>query len=406
METRDVAAEVARLNVVRTRVRTLARKHPWFADAIRSAFLGFLDLCERCGRQKLAMEERELQLARALLAQGRVFDRKVKRRHQCLDVLVTGLCPVDLANQIGKYGGAAIMPRKLERESAATALAAMDRDVIRLDPGLPRRKLKVMAAEYCAAQAVRTHVEHTWRITVLRPKDWQEPPDPRSCERTDLEQFTNEEYRTVALHKLGALADAGASRPIVTRPKKTRNRARNHIASVVWEFRIPVDYIHRDQPDPPLDPQALPPSLAEEMLEDLEQWIQGELIRRGEAQVGLHDDKVPTPSLPAAVVAQLSTVATFISRMDRPEDPAPVSGPKPRRVKQRGRSKADLVRSVLSGNDPYEGSKRNLAAQVGYTHQASLDRVRGFKNHWEENERKLAERRAIAQKRMTQGSNR
>lgn len=74
--------------------------------------------------------------------------------------------------------------------------------------------------------------------------------------------------------------------------------------------------------------------------------------------------------------------------------------PAPKRRKRSDRSKADQVRERLSGKSPYEGTKSELASEVGYTHPAALARVKNFDNLWSENERKLAVQRAESRKRM------
>jgi len=87
--------------------------------------------------------------------------------------------------------------------------------------------------------------------------------------------------------------------------------------------------------------------------------------------------------------------ATTPSAIDATGRPAAKRARRPKRA----RPMADRVRELLSGKDPYEKSKSELAAEVGYTHPASLESVKNFQNLWSENERRLAERRAAAEKR-------
>ena len=68
--------------------------------------------------------------------------------------------------------------------------------------------------------------------------------------------------------------------------------------------------------------------------------------------------------------------------------------------RRRERSKADLVRELLSGEAPYEMNKTQLAGEVGYTHSSSLSRIKNFDSLWSQNELKLAAKRRESQKRM------
>ncbi|MFN7396395.1 MAG: hypothetical protein ACK5UW_05550 [bacterium] len=278
--------ELTRLQAVQARVRTLARNHGWFADAVRAAFDRFLALRERHDREESAMEDRKRRLARELLAKGWLFDPKARDNRPFLYEWVKGLCPVALAERLGKHGLGDVMPRKLEREGAAAALAALDRDVIFQARDLPEKKREAMRAEYLAAEAAKTHVSFQWRIVVSRPADWQEPADPRSLDRADLERFAEADYRTIALHRLGGLADVGALRPIVPEPKNTGDRVHPAGAHSVWRYRFPIDKEHWYQNQPPLSVQALPPGVAEQLLADVEVWAKHEAATRGESLTG------------------------------------------------------------------------------------------------------------------------
>jgi hypothetical protein len=281
--TRIGADELTRLQAVQARVRTLARNHGWFGDAIRAAFVGYLALGEHHQREKSAMHDRERRLARDLLAKGRLFDPGARGNSPCLFVRVEGLCPVALAERLGEHGRDDAMPRKLELEGAAAALAALDRDAIYQARDLPENKREAMAVEYRAALAAKTHVSFSWTIVVSRPADWQEPPDPRSLDRADLERFAEADYRTIALHRLGGLADVGALRPIVPKPNDTGDMVRDVGAYAAWRFRFPIDDDHRDQNQPPLSVRALPPDVAEQLLDDVETWAKGEAATLGES---------------------------------------------------------------------------------------------------------------------------
>ncbi len=272
--------ELARLQAVQARFRALAQNHDWFGDAIRAAFVGYIGLQERYERESLAKDDRERRLARELLARGLLFDPKARGNSPCLLVQVQGLCVVDLAERLGNYGNGDAMPRKLEREGAAAALAALDRSAIYQVGNTPDKQRKVMAAEFRTSIAAKTHVEFGWKIVVSRPADWQEPADPKSLDRADLERFAEADFRTIALYRLGGLADVGALRPIVPKPKDTDDMVRDVGAYVAWRFRFPINDKDRDQNQPPLSVRALPPDVAEQLLNDVESWVKGEVAAR------------------------------------------------------------------------------------------------------------------------------
>jgi hypothetical protein len=58
------------------------------------------------------------------------------------------------------------------------------------------------------------------------------------------------------------------------------------------------------------------------------------------------------------------------------------------------RTKADEVRKLLGGSEPWTGTKVELAAKVGYTSPTSLYHIKGFELLWEHNERRLTKERA------------
>jgi hypothetical protein len=108
---------------------------------------------------------------------------------------------------------------------------------------------------------------------------------------------------------------------------------------------------------------------------------------------------------PVEKVAESPTKATAIltTTSDGAVDKGEANSSPPRtkdRRQPRARSKADQVRELLSGTRPYEKSKSELAADVGYTHSSALAHVKNFANLWSENERKLAVRRAQSESRM------
>ncbi|HEX8875274.1 MAG TPA: hypothetical protein VF777_00890 [Phycisphaerales bacterium] len=281
--TRTEADALARLQAVQARVRTLVQEHGWFGDAIRAAFDDYSTLVERFATEESAMRDRERRLARKLLEDGRLFDPKARDNGSCLIATVRGLCPVALAGRLAKHEHGEAMPRELEREGAAAALAAFDREEISHDRGLPEKKRQAMAAKHRAALDAQTDAAFIWRIVVSRPRDWVEPADPRSLDRAHLARFTDADYRTIALYRLGGLADVGALRPILLQPTETGDVVRDVKADLEWSARLPIENDRGDPIQAPLSAGAFPADVAEQMLQDVETWVKSETAKRAPA---------------------------------------------------------------------------------------------------------------------------
>ncbi len=140
-----------------------------------------------------------------------------------------------------------------------------------------------MAEEYRATLALKKHIGFVWRVIVSRPPDWIEPADPHSLDRADLERLTDADYLTIAMYRLGGLADVGALRPLVLQPTPTSDVVRDMAAYSAWRGRFPINDDDRSQKLPPLNVRALPPEAAEEMLEDVIKWAKREATGRGES---------------------------------------------------------------------------------------------------------------------------
>lgn len=107
---------------------------------------------------------------------------------------------------------------------------------------------------------------------------------------------------------------------------------------------------------------------------------------------------IPSLDQVQSLDAMLNAIASEIGQ--------PTKAPKvPARRPKRERPKADRVRELLGGNLPYEKSKRELASQVGYSHQSALARVKNFESLWAENERRLAQRKAERQRHLKHSDN-
>ncbi|MBX3410391.1 MAG: hypothetical protein KF859_10965 [Phycisphaeraceae bacterium] len=267
---RNIAAERARLMVVKNRVRSLADNHAWIAEGLRAAPESFLELQRRCEHEG---PRRKRQLARPVLAQGRLTDPQVTDCTPTLRVRIDSLCPVALATELQKFQKGASLPEALEQASAAAALAALDRASKYWDSGLSREQLAAMEAEDQALLAAATHVQYCWSLNVARPSDWKEPANPNSLSPVDLRQFDGADFLTIAQFWLGALADAGESRPIVREPGATGDFETDFRNCMLEKTRSGTSTE---------SPQEVPLNLAEQLLEEIEKWAKSEAAARGE----------------------------------------------------------------------------------------------------------------------------
>jgi hypothetical protein len=298
--TRNGTDGVARLQVVQDRVRSLARNHEWFGDAIRDALFGYIALCVRFGREKEAMRQQERQLARDLLAKGWLRDPSAGDYTHCTFVSVHGLCPISLHARLAEYGWNPIMPRELEQENAAAALAAMDREDEYNTRDLPEARKNAMDAEYSAALEAKTHGPYQWRVLVSLPPDRKEPASPYGLDPDNLSQFTEAEYRTIALYWLGGLADTGSPRRFVPKPADTGDLGRDMTAIELWSDRFPIVGSDHNDVHAALSTQKLPPSIAEQMFEDILTWVRGEEKRRSDAPAMGSEETVTVPTANSA----------------------------------------------------------------------------------------------------------
>lgn len=267
---RNIAAERARLMVVKNRVRSLADNHAWIAEGLRAAPESFLELQRRCEHEG---PRRKRQLARPVLAQGRLTDPQVTDCTPTLRVRIDSLCPVALATELQKFQKGASLPEALEQASAAAALAALDRASKYWDSDLSGEQLAAMEAEDQALLAAATHVQYCWSLNVARPSDWKEPANPNSLNPVDLRQFDGADFLTIAQFWLGALADAGESRPIVREPGATGDVDTVFKAWMLGRTRSGIGVENA---------QELPANVAEQLLEEIEKWAKSEAAARGE----------------------------------------------------------------------------------------------------------------------------
>lgn len=273
---------VTRLRTVQDRVRTLVRRHVWFADAMRKASDDIWTLDERFESRRDQMRELERRQVRQLLESGRLVDPEVRNGRPGLFMRLEGLLPESLAARLREYSAGDAIPEELEGPAARALLEALDLEPQGQTPAPPDQGRGAIDA----ARLAEPLVPFSWRVAFLRPSNWEEPADPFSLQRSDLDRFTDDEYRTIALYRLGGLADVGSFRPLVRQPPATGEPLRDFAAYVAWRTRLPINDLHRHEHRPPLDVDALSPDDAEQLLEDILVWAEREATRRGESLTG------------------------------------------------------------------------------------------------------------------------
>lgn len=200
------AIQEALLNVQR-RVRELVQEHPALSETIRSAFDDYCALHVAHRDQLREMEARRRHLAREQLSRGLLFG-KPEGCTQFLVEVVKGLFPVEL---VRAFTGRDAMPIDLGQRMAAATVQAMDRDAA--NRACSQAEFETRAAEELSWIERGTHIDHTQRIWLPQPADWPEIVDPFSLNEDDLRSWPEADYRTIVLHRLGGLADAGALSP-------------------------------------------------------------------------------------------------------------------------------------------------------------------------------------------------
>ena len=230
--------EASRLMQCQKRIRDLVAEHTWLADSIRSAFNDYERLYGNYLEASSRRYAHSLGLARELLERGFVRDPDLSGEDPILIVRIRGLCPASLSEKL-ELARSDELPAALENDSAAAALVALDK-LLERKGGLSESE--DIALFTCDNKAIEsgTHVIANWRIIVAQPADWKVPTNPCSMAYDDLAEFNDEEYRTIAFHRLGGLADHHSSRPIVREPlEDTADPAGSFHRYALWRTRTP-----------------------------------------------------------------------------------------------------------------------------------------------------------------------
>lgn len=282
--------EVSELKRVQEEVRRLARRHEWFAKAVRRAVRDMEIFDERNRREWSEYREQERALARELLKRGLLVDPKTEDCSPCTFFQVEGLCPVNLADRLVGWTSIYTAPKgELGREAAAWALSVLDRKDRMNRPGLSKKELHRLDAEDRKAAQSASHRNVVGHLTLSDPVDWKMPADPRSLARdryghfTDLSRLSDADRRRIFLYHLGGLADSDSVAPIVPVPKKTGHTFADGAARAAWEARL-----HRSvEPDEHAEVAAtlfrtgtFSGDIAGQVLEEVRKWCRQEATRR------------------------------------------------------------------------------------------------------------------------------
>lgn len=297
------------LVLIQKRVRALAQRHEWFADALRSAFVAYRELGDRYLAEVQALRDREEGLARELLARGFLFDPAARDNSPCLFVSVEGLCPKALAQELERFPNGNC-PRALEKRGAAAALTAFDQEQRWQSRELPEQQREKIVAERRRILRSGLQVEFTWRIVVSRPADWREPNNPHSLDPEDLEQFSDVDFRAIALYRLGGLADTRALRPIVSKPAKSGDPVRDIGLFITWRSRFPVDQNQGGYDD--LCERKFPPDVAEQMMNVVEAWVGSKSAKQPEQLLSgdvPDSEYLPATAFPKGLLPKLRMAA-------------------------------------------------------------------------------------------------
>ncbi|QYU69861.1 hypothetical protein J4558_06970 [Leptolyngbya sp. 15MV] len=142
-----------------------AKEHSWFAEALRGALGGFLDLDERFRRETWALHDRERRLARELLADGRLVDLQTQNAGACLFVKISGSAPLIWRSSQQVWAQQCPGPRTGAGACGGGA-GGIGSQLIQYTGDLSETEREAMDAEDRAAQEAGTHAPFEWVVKV------------------------------------------------------------------------------------------------------------------------------------------------------------------------------------------------------------------------------------------------
>ncbi|MCA9278200.1 MAG: hypothetical protein H6815_06025 [Phycisphaeraceae bacterium] len=304
--------ELARLC---NRAQALVREHAWLGDEIRAAFLAFMELSKRFGAKTTEIEQhRQRQIRELLTTKGRLVDPETRKGGIAWYDYFDGLCPTELDKCLRETSRYEVLPRKLERKAAAAAHAAWDWNQKHQSSDTTPRQRRLMEDRRKRAVEANTHVIRTWEVTIVCPFGGQEPANPYSFERTELQRFPDADFHTIALYRVGGLADAGSLRPTMPEAPSTGQEKEDGAAYVTWRHRLPILEEDFDENLPGLNPRAFPPDILEQMLDYVEKWVSNGEPNMDTSQGAQNESDAVGSSVPALTSNQsqvLRTMARF-----------------------------------------------------------------------------------------------
>lgn len=279
MKTDSIEAQQERLRAVQRRVRELVLLHDqWLPNRFEQAFADKLKLNARHSDEEIVLYERQWQMARELLSAGYLFDPTLSHNSAVVVFDFTSICPAELAIRLKAHIAAGKSAPKLSPQDIAEALEAFDLDMQYQIGNLPDAEREEMAAATKRQLVAGSHVWMDWVFWLLKPLDWPREADAFTPEFSGL---SDEDYLTVALYKLGGLADVDSQRPLISQPCASGDWFNDLLTHSAWKSRLPVAKEAQNGQESELDVVQLPPHVAEQMLAVLEARVQKRLeIRR------------------------------------------------------------------------------------------------------------------------------
>jgi hypothetical protein len=261
-------SDVERLRTVQAKVRQLADSTPTARELLVHGFLEFTFAVDRFNTQRERVCRMVLDAARELLRSGRLLgDAPSAGTVRPVEVNVRGQYPHALVAEMEAAGNQENWPADLSRRVAEATLTVLDSGPsVRYEAN--ERNPNGWYVTVCDRRndpALLPFCLNPMRVP--RPEGVEAVYNPWSVAFETLvriEERQPDTWRAIVCYRLGGLADAGRRKKLVPAPSDGE-------AQESWRARFPV--IDWWYPDSGLNPQRLPPDLAEEMLAFFERWV-------------------------------------------------------------------------------------------------------------------------------------
>lgn len=291
-------ADFARLIAIRDAVRRMAWDDVRFAERLRVGFVDFAELVRRVESKKADVEQRKRAILHTLVSRGLLRAERVDgERHRLTDDI---RCPIPDSvaqrwERLVRFGRALLksepddqcpekarkhkqrVARHHERQAANDKVcAALVREELewrdRYESGLPDDQARLAEQRRNRASAKGWSFLE-FHVSAARPNEFpDDPPSPYTIEAAELARFAPPDYLTIALYRLGELADAGLARKFITREDADKL---GRFGFVWWSVRFPTH--DADVDTDTLAPSAVltqcPIGVYEEMWRQVKGWF-------------------------------------------------------------------------------------------------------------------------------------